>query len=167
MGWPLERWFREIYQRCADRTAYPRGACRGLLAELRESGLFWLTLRKHLTVRDTEYALRVLQEHVVDGKKWKGLRMKYSGNNISNSFDDSKHFDNWMVVSLWVWKKQLLVNISSWCLEESDLELGGVRNPFLNGKLRNLRSYPPGFESPGPNDQKEKWLVDLHKFYSK
>ena len=51
---------QQIHQRCLERTAYPQGVCRELLAELRESGGFWLALRRHLTVRDTEYALRVL-----------------------------------------------------------------------------------------------------------
>ena len=83
---------QEIHQRCLERTAYPQGACRELLTELRESGGFWLALRRHLTVRDTEYALRVLQEN----SGWKDV--KRSPNEILRKeyfklFDECKHFD--------------------------------------------------------------------------
>lgn len=82
----------EISERCIKRTAQPRGECRELLADLNETPLFYVALRKHLTVRDTEFVLRVLREHSGwgDTKNTKNERLRKE---YLKLFDECRHFD--------------------------------------------------------------------------
>ena len=54
---------KESEQRCMTRLEDPPEVCRQLLMDLREGPALWQGLRKHLTVEDSEFILRVLQEH--------------------------------------------------------------------------------------------------------
>lgn len=54
---------KESEQRCMTRLEDPPEVCRQLLIDLREGPALWQGLRKHLTVEDSEFILRVLQEH--------------------------------------------------------------------------------------------------------
>ena len=86
----------QIHQQCLKRTAHPRGDSRYLLDDLRETGLFWVTLRKHLSVRDTEFALKVLNEH----SGWRDVKSSVTEKQRKEYlrlYDECKHFDpNWV-----------------------------------------------------------------------
>jgi len=83
---------KESEERCMRRLDDPPEACRQLLIDLREGPALWQGLRKHLTVEDSEYILRVLQEHsewkVVKRDKNEKLRKEYL-----RLFDECRHFD--------------------------------------------------------------------------
>lgn len=83
---------RASEERCRTRLDDPPEVCKQLLIDLREGPALWQGLRKHLTVEDTEFVLRMLQEH----SDWKTvkrdpnerLRKEYL-----RLFDECRHFD--------------------------------------------------------------------------
>lgn len=50
-------------EHCLTRTQQPPEEARQLLQELSESVTFWLALRKHLTVAESIFLLKVLRDH--------------------------------------------------------------------------------------------------------
>ena len=59
-------------ERCRTRLDDPPEVCKQLLIDLREGPALWQGLRKHLTVEDTEFVLRMLQEH----SDWKTVKKR-------------------------------------------------------------------------------------------
>ena len=50
-------------EQCRSRTQKPLEEARRLLQELSESVAFWLSLRKHLTVAESIFILKILRDH--------------------------------------------------------------------------------------------------------
>ena len=96
-GWNAERCARHARSqasrdRSLNRTRQPEGEARMLLTELRESGAFWLALRKHLDEEEAVFILKVLQEHSgwreVKKSRNEELRKEYL-----RLYDECRYFD--------------------------------------------------------------------------
>ena len=96
-GWDAERCTRysrsqASRNRSVDRTLQPEGEARMLLTELRESGAFWLALRKHLNEEEALFILKVWQEHSgwreVKKSRNEELRKEYL-----RLYDECRYFD--------------------------------------------------------------------------
>ena len=96
-GWDAERCARHARSqasrdRSLNRTRQPEGEARMLLTELRESGAFWLALRKHLDEEEALFILKVLQEHSgwreVKKSRNEELRKEYL-----RLYDECRYFD--------------------------------------------------------------------------